>query len=288
MQWSPGAAELLMGRKRAGMTPRPPKDDEYFDVMAKALRVCASYKPKFGKGKKAGLTLDHFQQMYGADPFYNWVGLNSPLMYAAHKAAGGMTSIYRQLGIGAQWLFHRLLQDQLGLSAEQANWQYQVPVPGRKARTLSLDGRIPLGDISQPDGVTRVQRWLEAVYERVLLASETRPQIRGAVFEVRQGYKSKDSKRQNADISNASNAYANLYVPVLFLLSTQIDTDVAIRYTQARWLLLTGTLTGLATESTYAFCREILDYDLAGFFERNSKRFRSELEEVLKMLLEAD
>jgi hypothetical protein len=34
--------------------------------------------------------------MYGADPFCSWVGLDSPLMYAAHKAAGGMTSVYRQ------------------------------------------------------------------------------------------------------------------------------------------------------------------------------------------------
>jgi len=31
--------------------------------------------------------------MYRSDPFYNWVGLDNPLMYAAHKAAGGMTSI---------------------------------------------------------------------------------------------------------------------------------------------------------------------------------------------------
>jgi hypothetical protein len=199
-----------------------------------------------------------------------------------------MTSIYRQLGIGVQWLFHKILQDQLGLSAEQANWQYQVPVSGREPRTLSLDGRITLGDVSDPRATARVKRWVEDVFEKVLLAPETRRQIRGAVFEVRQGYKSKDSKRQNADISNASNAYANLYVPVLFLLSTQIDTDVAVRYTHARWLLLTGTLGGPATESTYAFCREVLDYDLAGFFERNSERFRSELEKVLTVLLGAN
>ena len=31
--------------------------------------------------------------------------------------------------------------------------------------------------------------------------------LKGTVFEVRQGYKSKDSKRQNADIANAATAY---------------------------------------------------------------------------------
>jgi hypothetical protein len=43
--------------------------------------------------------------------------------------------------------------------------------------------------------------------------------LHGTVFEVRQGYKSKDSKRQNADVSNASNAYAKGYLPVNMILS---------------------------------------------------------------------
>ena len=176
-------------------------NQQYFELIRKALCVCAEYKPKFGKGRKAGLTLEEFHQMYGADPFYNWVGLDSPLMYAAHKAAGGMTSIYRQLGIGCQWLFHRLLQERLGLSPDQASWKYQVPVPGNKPRTLSPDGRIPLEGIAQPRVRNRVEQWIEATYHKVLLESEIRPRIRGVVFEVRQGYKSKDSKRQNADIA---------------------------------------------------------------------------------------
>jgi len=263
------------------------RDDEYFQLAANAIRVCAGYRPKFGKGRASGLTLDQFRQMYGADPFYSWVGLDSPLMYAAHKAAGGMTSVYRQLGIGCQWLFQRLLQDCLGLSPEQASWRYQVPVPGKKPRTLSLDGRISLGELRNAKVKSRVQAWLQSAYDRVLLPKETQARMLGAVFEVRQGYKSKDSKRQNADISNASNAYANLHIPVLLLLSTQIDNDVAIRYGQAQWLLLTGTMAGPAAENTYAFCREVLRYDLAGFFQRHSTRFRSEVERVLVALLEA-
>jgi hypothetical protein len=187
--------------------------------------------------------------------------------------------------MGCQWLFHRLLQDQLGLSAAQAAWEYQVPVPGKQPRTLSLDGRITVQDIPDATAKARVQGWVQATYERVLLADEVRPTIRGAVFEVRQGYKSKDSKPQNADIANASNAYANLYVPVLLVFSTQIDGDVASRYAQAQWLLLTGTLAGTATESTYAFCQQVLGYDLAGFFKRNQARFKAEVEVVLKALL---
>ena len=274
-----------MAKKQAASSAPPTSDDEYFALIAKALRGCASYKPKFGRGRSAGVSLEQFQQMYGADPFYNWLGLDSPLMYAAHKAAGGMTSIYRQLGIGCQWLLHQLLQDQLGLSVEQASWQYQVPTPGKAPRTLSLDGRIVLNDIRDAQRKARVKEWMGKTFDKVVLAKEVRPKIKGAVFEVRQGYKSKDSKRQNADISNASNAYANLYVPVLLLMSLQIDGDVATRYTAARWLLLTGDRVGSPTESTYSFCRDVLGYDLAGFFERHSARFRAEIEAVLSALL---
>ena len=74
---------------------------------------------------------------------------------------------------------------------------------------------------------------------------------------------------------------------MLLLLSTQIDSDVAARYAGARWLLLTGETTGSSTESTYAFCREVMDYDLARFFQKNSSRFRKELEGVLGLLLGA-
>jgi hypothetical protein len=46
--------------------------------------------------------------------------------------------------------------------------------------------------------------------------------LTGTVFEVRQGYKSKDSKRQNADIANAATAYTKAYLPCAVILSTQI------------------------------------------------------------------
>lgn len=265
----------------------PGTDERYFELLARALRVCADYRPKFGRGGTTGLTLDEFRQMYGADPFYRWVGLDSPLMYAAHKAAGGMTSIYRQLGIGTQWILTALLQDTLGLSVEQATWTYQVPAPSGGLRSLSLDGRIELEDVKNPVARRRVEDWLTDVKSKLLLRAELAPQIKGAVFEARQGYKSKDSKRQNADISNASNAYANLYIPVLLLFSTQIDSDVALRYVQAQWLLLSGTVEGTTTDSTYAFCRDVLGYDLAGFLERNSERIKAELEGILSTLLEA-
>ena len=261
-------------------------DDEYFRVIAGARRVCAKYRPKFGRGRKGGLTLSEFQSLYGADPFYSWLGLDSPLMYAAHKAAGGMTSIYRQLGIGCEWIFRQVLRDSLSLNSEQSRWDYHVPLLDGRTRRLSLDGRIDLSDLPSSETQQRVRAWIDEASRRLLLPAELQTHLRGAVFEVRQGYKSKDSKRQNADISNSTNAYTEFYLPTIVLLSTQIDGDVASRYMQARWLLLTGSLTGPPTESAYSFCREVIGYDLAAFFERNSSRIRAELDAVLATLLE--
>lgn len=45
------------------------------------LKVCKKYKPKFGLGnREEGIDANQFMEIYGADPFYAWCGLNSELM----------------------------------------------------------------------------------------------------------------------------------------------------------------------------------------------------------------
>lgn len=198
----------------------PHSDEKYLRIITDALSVCAAYRPKFGQGRKGGLSLQEFQRLYEADPFYSWFGLSSPLMYAAHKAAGGMTSVYRQIGIGCQWVFAEILKDHLALNEEDANWSYTVRARGKGERRLSLDGRIPIAAVANASAKQRVIQWIESAADDLKLPRESRRNLQGAVFEVRQGYKSKDSKRQNADVANASNAYAYHYLPVVLLLSS--------------------------------------------------------------------
>jgi hypothetical protein len=112
--------------------------------------------------------------------------------------------------------------------------------------------------------------------------------MRGVVFETRQGYKSKDSKRQNADLTNAASAYTNGYIPILAVLSTQIDNDIIQRYERNKWLVMTGTISGDAVSSTYAFMRDVIGYDLQGFFVRNSERLKSFTQNILENLLRPD
>ena len=113
--------------------------------------------------------------------------------------------------------------------------------------------------------------------------------LQGIVFEVRQGYKSKDSKRQNADIANAATAYTQAYLPCVLVLSNQIDTDILHRYRAEKWAILTGSPGDSSPlVSTYAFMCDMVGYDLAAFFNRNSELFRKEVAEVLEALLKAE
>ena len=275
-----------MAKKQAATTStNEGQDERYFRLIQQALAVCQNYRPKFGQGSKAGLTLDDFQTLCQGDPFYTWFGLDSPLLYAAHKAAGGMTSVYRQIGTGCERLFQQLLQDTLGLNPEQVAWSYLVPGSDGKQRKLSLDGRIPLSAIPDAEAADRVGLWLRDAANAVRVSKKVAATLEGPVFEVRQGYKSKDAKRQNADVGNAANAYANSYLPTVVLLSSQIDDDISERYARAQWLILRGSLSGSSLQSTYTFAREVLNYDLAGFFTRNAGRIRAEVETVIEVLL---
>ena len=159
-------------------------------------------------------------------------------------------------------------------------------VPGKKkARVFRLDARIDLEHVGEHRRVGAVRNWMQEAASALLLPEGTAASLKGLVFEVRQGYKSKDAKRQDADIANAAGAYAHDYMPVMLVLSRQIDDDVAARYTESLWVLLLGGLNGPVGESTYVFCRDVLGYDVAAFFERNSAKFKGEVENVLRVLL---
>jgi len=258
-------------------------DARYLEIVLAPIRACKNYRPKFGHG--AGYSRAQFQALYRADAFYAWFGLDSALMYTAHRAAGGMTSIYRQIGIGCQRLVQQVLMDQLRLTEAQTSWSYEIKPRGGASRTLALDARIELTDVSERARRIDLGRWLKLAGKHVGVDGAVQKVLRGCVLEVRQGYKSKDSKRQQADLANASAAYASAYLPVLLLLSTQIDEDIAARYQAARWLLLSGMPNGSATNSTYTFFHDVVGYDLASFFERNSKTLKAEVEAVLAALL---
>lgn len=264
------------------------RDALYLDILLNRLAVCRTYRPKFGMGQKtSGLSLTDFKRLYSADPFYAWFGLDNPLLYAAHRAAGGITSVYRQLGLGVEELCRRIMQDQLGLADEQVNWAYTVRTDGR-SRRLSLDARIAYDDVAAPSQRETVKNWLREAAARLDVESEVAQVLRGAVFEIRQGYKSKDSKRQNADIANAAAAYAQGYLPVVMVLSLQIDNAIAERYENEKWLVLRGISQGAATLSTYTFFQAVIGYDLAAFFARHSDVLQSTITDILTILLSGD
>ncbi len=255
-----------------------PALEEYLAVFLNPLKACMNYKPKLGTGKS--MSVDDFQKLYGSDVFYEWIGLASPRMYAAHKAAGGITSLYRQVGVGCERLFRKILSEHFALTEEQAAWSYEIRTKG-KTRWRYLDAKVTVSDVEDDKAKSCLLEWLARSAE--LVGANT--VLKGAAFEVRQGYKSKDSKRQNADLEFASNAYSNDYLPVMVLFSRQIDNDVLERYRAANMCVLTGVLGTDDHSSTYAFAEKIVGFDLADFFRSNAKLIAKTMESVLDYLL---
>jgi hypothetical protein len=265
------------------------QDQKYLDILVQSIRVCQQYKPKLGRGAKLGYSLQDFQKIYQADTFYSWLGLDNPLMYAAHKAAGGMTSIYRQIGFGCETLFRKILQDSLCITDEDVMWSYTIPKANGKTRTLSLDARIPIEKVRDISRRQIIRKWIGQAALQLEIDPKIAKSLTGIVFEIRQGYKSKDSKRQNADIANAATAYTRGFLPCAGILSLQIDQDIALRYKNERWALLTGIVENASPlESIYAFTKEIIGYDLASFFKQNSDTLKDEIDKVLISLLKTE
>ena len=86
----------------------------------------------------------------------------------------------------------------LGLKAEQSIWSYQIQGTGDKLRILSLNCRIPIADI-QSENRLLVESCVQEACRTTGVSVEVSNILKSAVFEVRQGYKSKDLKRQNAN-----------------------------------------------------------------------------------------
>ncbi|MDR2706152.1 MAG: hypothetical protein LBC02_10270 [Planctomycetaceae bacterium] len=261
-------------------------NDKYIEIFLEPLKKCKDYKPKVGECQNTkGVSLTQFLELYGSDAFYSWIGLDSSLMYAAHKAAGGMASVYRQIGIGCERLFREIIIDTTYYqNRDLAQWSYEIQTQNGKIKTLSLDGRLELNEIYNVELQKRLQNWM-----RTYCSNWSVRQIpqNGVVFGVRQGYKIKDGKRQNADIDNAAVAYSSGYLPVFAFFSSQIDSNIIRRYNNSRCGVIAGYVSDDPQISLFAFCKTILRYDLAAFFRNNSDKFKSEIHSILKMLLDA-
>jgi len=261
------------------------KNDLYLKKFLDPLKICKKYRPKFGQGnKESGLDLSQFIQLYNTDPFYSWCGLNSSLMYSAHKAAGGMTSIYRQIGKGCENLFKEVLIDSLAYTDRSfVEWSYITKTQAGKEKKLSLDGCILFSEIKKDKIKKNIANWTK---EYTKLINSNLPK-NGIVFEVRQGYKSKDSKRQNGDIDNIAVAWSQGYLPVFAIFSEQIDNDLVLRYRNSRGGVIIGKISGSSYDSLFFFCKEILEFDLAEFFMKNSAIIQKEMHITLEALLNA-
>lgn len=259
------------------------KNSELIETFLEPIRKCAKYKPAFGQSKGKGLEYSDFQKLYGEDVFYHWLGLDDASVYAAHKAAGGLTSVYRQIGIGSERLFRSIIMNSFQLTKEQVAWSYEYLKANGKSGTHTLDGLIANADLSAADQV-KFTDWLKEACKFLGVDSQ-KSKLHSAAFEVRQGYKSADSKRQNADLRFGMRAYQAQVLPVFAVLSSQVSFPVIKRYQSDGMLILRGTLEDDPMTSTFAFSKDVLDFNLENFFKTNQKTFKKEVTTVVEKLL---
>lgn len=261
------------------------RDARYREYLLAPIKSSANCVPKFGG--KVGLDLQGFLNLYRSDPLYHWMGFDNPMLFTAHKAASGMTSVYRQLGIGVERLFRHILMDSFSLTEQDANWYYDYIKDNGKVAQRKLDGRLDFNLIRKPENTNanRVVDWVEQAKSKLGITIN----LIGVVFEVREGYKSKDSKRQNADLDNLSRALKTGYLMTTCLMSNQMDEQVKNRYQNNGMCVLSGDVNSTDPyESTYAFLAQIVGYDLVAFFERNASILREETSNVFRKLLTND
>jgi len=267
-------------------TPRANGEDARLqEVFLNPIRSCADYRPAFGQAARSGLQVAEFQALYGRDPFYSWLGLDTAVVYSAHKAAGGLTSVYRQIGVGAERLFRAVVGDCFNLSADQLDWGYEYEGGRGKVSTHTLDAKVDRSDLNDAPRA-RFQPWLDSAAATVASNAPEHAPLTGAVFEVRQGYKSADSKRQNADLRFGINAYRSGLLPVFAIFSTQVSSPVLRRYRSDGMLVLTGVVGQDPTTSTFAFLDQVIGFDLVAFFQRNRDSIRREVNRVAELLLQ--
>lgn len=233
------------------------------------VRKSANYRPAFGQSKSNGVSFHQFEAIYGGDPFYSLIGMTVPSVYAAHRAAGGMTSVYRQLGIGAERLFRAILSQQFGLTRQQLEWSYEYAA-GKSNKVHTLDACITLSDLHHERRAV-LESWLAgALYsiKRPVQAAD-----RGVVFEIRQGYKSADAKRQNADLRFGINAYQTRMLPAFAIFSNQVSMPVIERYRNDGMIVLTGLPDADPYRSTFAFLTEVAATTYLHFSIETKPRF---------------
>ena len=239
------------------------REQAYLGALLAPLVVTRNYRPLLGQARPQSPA--DFAALYGADPLYRAAGLDAPAVYAAHRVAGGMTSVYRQLGLGARQLARAVLRDAFGIPEGEATWV---------ARGQDLGCLVPV--VPGRPRYAALRAWTERVGRGSL----------GLAIEVRQGMKTGDARRQHSYVeANAADARGRGRRPVLMLFSNQAHERAIEGYRDAGWWVLRGDPQADEFAGTFAFFREVAGFDLAGFLEANHAAIAARVGGVVAGLL---
>ena len=257
----------------------------YLDILLGRIMTCGRYAPKLGRGGGGGGGLPHaaFQDLCRGDRFCGRLGMNSPAVYAARKPSGGLASLCRQIKSGRGGVLRGILRGGLGLPAADVRRPFKASGMDVASRTPRPDAWVYLGGIRDVAARNRFHAWMRGASASIGVGSGAAGAPRGAVFEARQGCKSRDSKRRTADMANAAMAHAQECLPCIAAPSSQTGSGILRQYRE-KWAVMTGADAGVLYTSTCDFVRGAVGHGLAGFFERSSEALQSEIDRVVALL----
>ena len=237
-------------------SPRPAPDEHLLLQIAKGeLSKILSFTPY--KNYPGVSSHEEFRRLIGQDPAFDFLGLDDE-RYAVARIGGNLiTSLHRKIGDMYESVVQAALTSRFDLAPSELKYSVIVQI-GRRKQKRSTDGFVPTDRLEG----RALPRLPAAWGER-----------QGIGLEMRSCYQIGDSKRIQADYDMALALAEQDIVPVMLVFCNTSLRSPTARLAKS-WSLFQGV-------EAFDFVEELTDFDLRGFFTRNSDELKAIVSRVL-------
>ncbi len=204
----------------------------------------------------------HFKEMMRRDPAFSPFCLDRDKYVIARIGGNLITSIHRKLGDLYEQIILELLHHRYGFSKDYLKFSLDIIIDGKK-QERTTDGRIVLGDITDPELKKRVKDLIIGTYD-------------GLAMEVRSCYQIGDSKRIQADDHMATALKAiNIEPKLIIMCNTSLESPV--KRLSNNWSVYQGS-------ESFRYIHQLTNFDLYSFLMDNQSLIKPIMDDVFEML----
>ena len=235
---------------------RPGPDEHLLLQIAKGeLSKILSFTPY--KNYPGVSSRDEFRRLIGQDPAFDFLGLDDE-RYAVARIGGNLiTSLHHKIGDMYESVVQAVLTSQFDLAPSELKYSIIVEI-GRRRQKRSTDGFVPTDRLTGRSLSRLPSDWTDR---------------QGIGLEMRSCYQIGDSKRIQADYDMAL-ALAEQDIVAVMLVFCNTSLRSPTNRLAKSWSLFQGL-------EAFDFVHELTDFDLRGFFTRNSEDLKEIVSRVL-------